>query len=197
MYGTLSKKYNIPIYTNKKTWLAMPNEAEKISDENKKVIDIGKAFFIGDLKILAFPIPHDAACPCGYNIYNSDKKISIATDVGNVSPQVMSYLENSSFALLESNYDPDVLKYSPYPLHLKYRINGPLGHLSNVSCGKVISHLIDSGLNSVMLGHLSKENNFPELAYQTVVNEINLAHPNTAIDISIADRNGPSKFINI
>lgn len=103
----------------------MPNEAEKISEDNKCIIDVGRKFSIGDLDIIAFPIPHDAACPCGYNIFNSGKKISIATDVGNVSNQVMSYLENSDFALLESNYDPDILKYSSYPLRLKYRIDGP------------------------------------------------------------------------
>lgn len=125
MFGTLSKKYNIPVYTNSKTWSAMPNEAEKISEDNKRIIDVGNKFSIGDLDIIAFPIPHDAACPCGYNIFNSGKKISIATDVGNVSNQVMSYLENSDFALLESNYDPDILKYSSYPLRLKYRIDGP------------------------------------------------------------------------
>lgn len=72
-----------------------------------------------------------------------------------------------------------------------------IGHLSNSSCGKVVAHLMDSGLNSVMLGHLSKENNFPELAYQTVVNEIHLSHPESSIDISVANRDCPSKFIDI
>lgn len=197
VFGTLSKKYDIPVYANKKTWEAMPEEMNKISDSNRKIIDIGCEFYINDLKIIAFSIPHDAACPCGYNIFNSGKKISIATDVGHVSDKIMSYLENSSFALLEANYDPDVLKYSSYPLHLKYRIDGPNGHLSNSSCGKVVSHLIDSGLNCVMLGHLSKENNFPELAYQTVLNEVNNTHDSSLINIIVASRNSPSNFIDI
>lgn len=124
-FGTLSKKYNIPVFANSKTWTAMPNEMEKIEEANRNIISIGKKFSIGDLDIISFAIPHDAACPCGYNIFNSGKKISIATDVGHVSPQIMSCLENSSFALLEANYDPDILKYSSYPLHLKYRIDGP------------------------------------------------------------------------
>lgn len=72
-----------------------------------------------------------------------------------------------------------------------------IGHLSNSTCGKVVSHLINSGLHSVMLGHLSKENNFPELAYQTVVNEVNSSHNSPSIDIMVANRNCPSKFINI
>lgn len=124
-FGTLSKKYNIPVFANEKTWLAMQSEMEKIEKINRRVINIGDKFAIGDLNIVSFSIPHDAACPCGYNIFNSGKKISIATDVGHISPNIMSHLENSSFALLEANYDPDILKYSSYPLYLKYRIDGP------------------------------------------------------------------------
>lgn len=175
----------------------MPEEKKKIDESNQKIINIDTKFNIGDLEILSFSIPHDAACPCGYNIFNSGKKISIATDIGHISPKIMSYLENSSFALLEANYDPDVLKYSSYPLHLKCRIDGPNGHLSNNHCGKVISHLMDTGLHTAMLGHLSKENNFPELAYQTVVNEVNLTHDCKSVNIMVADRNCPSDFIYV
>ena len=195
--GTLSKKYNIPVYANKPTWLAMPEECEKIADENKHYIEIGTKFKIDDLEILPFSIPHDAACPCGYNIFGAGKKISIATDIGHISEKTMPYFENSSFVLLEANYDNEILKYSPYPRKLKYRIDSPTGHLSNYSCSKVISHLVDSGLTSVMLGHLSKENNFPELAYQTVLNELNENHNNLNIDISVANRDYPTKFIDI
>lgn len=72
-----------------------------------------------------------------------------------------------------------------------------IGHLSNGSCGKVVSHLMDFGLNSVMLGHLSKENNFPELAYQTVANEVSHNHNVSDINIMVANRNCPSGFIDI
>ena len=197
VFGTFSKKYGVPVYANEKTWSAMPNERKKIDVNNQIVIELDNKFNIGDLEIISFPIPHDAACPCGYNIFNSGKKISIATDIGHITPKIMSCLENSCFALLEANYDPDVLKYSSYPYHLKCRIDGPQGHLSNNSCGKVISHLMDSGLNCVMLGHLSKENNFPELAYQTVANEINTTHNADSINIMVANRNCPSDFIYV
>ena len=196
--GTFSKKFNIPVFANIETWKAMPTEKEKITFENQRIIEINSEFSIGDLNILAFPIPHDAACPCGYNIFNSGKKISIATDIGHISDEVMPYLENSNFALIESNYDLSVLRYSSYPAKLKERISGPNGHLSNTSCGKLISHLIDSGLDSVMLGHLSKENNFPELAHQTVLEELSKSNiDNSKIDIFVAQRNYPSDFINI
>lgn len=196
--GTFSKKYNIPVFANIETWNAMPAEKEKIAFENQRIIEVNSEFKIGDLNILAFPIPHDAACPCGYNIFNSGKKISIATDIGHISNDVMPYLENSNFALLESNYDLSVLRYSAYPAKLKARISGPNGHLSNNSCGKLISHLMETGLDSVMLGHLSKENNFPELAHQTILEELSKNNMDSSkIDIFVAKRDYPSQFINI
>ena len=116
--GTLSKKYNIPVFANKETWDAMPKEKEKISFENQKVFSISQAFSILDLDILAFSIPHDAANPCGFNIFNRNAKISIATDLGHITSDIMHSLENSKFVLLESNYDPEVLRCSSYPYPL-------------------------------------------------------------------------------
>ncbi len=196
--GTLSKKYNIPVYANKETWNAMPDQEKKILDENKKFFIPNNDFQINDLIISPFKIPHDAANPCGFNIKNKDKKISIATDLGHISEEIVHNLENSSFALLESNYDLNTLKCSKYPYLLKQRISGPNGHLSNADTGKLISTLIKSGLSSVLLGHLSKENNFPELAYRTVVEElIDNHYDENSISIGVAKRDTPSKIINI
>lgn len=198
--GTISKKYNIPVYANSGTWNAMPEQSNKIYLDNKKLFDTNHSFTIGDLKIYPFAIPHDAAEPCGFNIYHKNNKISIATDLGHIDSEIIDNLENSSFILLESNYDPDILKCSSYPYPLKQRISGPNGHLSNMSAGKVISHLLNTGLKSVMLGHLSKENNFPELAYNTVVNELienNAEFDMKSFNLSIAKRYEPSSIINI
>ena len=99
---------------------------------------------------------------------------------------------------MESNYDPDILKYSKYPYQLKQRIAGPDGHLSNYNSGDLVSKLMKTGLSSVMLGHLSKENNFPELAYKTVVEEIIINHHDeNDIKVGIAKRDGPSGLIDI
>ena len=192
--STLSNKYNIPVYANKKTWKSLNNVTQKISQENIKFFDMLHFFSIGDLKIFPFPVPHDAADPVGFNIYNCDTKISIATDLGHISEDTLNYLKNSSSVLLESNYDPEVLKYSSYPYHLKQRISGNIGHLSNISAGKALSILYNSGLQRALLVHLSNENNFPELAYETVINE--LSHCQN-IDISVAPRNNPSKLFEI
>lgn len=187
--GTLSKKYNIPVYANSKTWDAMEEQAAKINENNIKKFTIEENFEVGDFKVHPFKIPHDAANPCGFNIMYDNKKISIATDIGHMTSNIVHKLEDSSFILLESNYDPNILKCSPYPYLLKKRIAGPNGHLPNEEAGKTISFLTHSGLESVMLGHLSKENNFPELAYKTVVDELIQNNYNEdSLKISVAKR---------
>lgn len=194
--GTLAKKYDLPVYVNQKTLDAMPKQKEKISEKNIKKIKIEEKFEIGDLKIKPFSIPHDAANPCGFAILKDDKKISIATDIGHMTNGIIKNLEDSIFVLLESNYDPEVLKFSHYPYHLKARISGPTGHLSNETAGKTISHLIKCGLKQALLGHLSKESNFPELAYKTVINEIisNQLNENS-IKLGVASRDIPGNKI--
>ena len=196
--GTLSKKHNIPIYANIKTWEAMPEQSAKISINNKKTFNSNDFFEIGDLKIRPFQIPHDAADPCGFNFFNGNEKISIATDIGHMTSDIIHKLEDSSFILLESNYDINVLKCSSYPYLLKKRIAGPNGHLPNNEAGKTISYLIKSGLNKVMLGHLSKESNFPELAYKTVMEElISSKQADNNISISVASRHKPSPLLDL
>lgn len=197
--GTISQKYNVPVYATKKTWSAMPLQSSKIESKFQRTFSSANKFYIGDLELKPFSIPHDAADPCGFNILNKDKQISIATDFGHVNPEIINNLSNSSFILLESNYDSEILKFSKYPYYLKQRISGDHGHLSNLDAGKLISKLLDNKkLNSVMLGHLSKENNFPELAYKTIVDEIiDDKHDISNIDINVATRVKPSKIIKV
>ncbi len=196
--GMVSSKFNIPVYANEKTWEAMPKQRDRIDDKNKKLFKSYETFEIGDLVIDPFSIPHDAADPCGFNITNNNEKISIATDIGHMNNSIINKLDGSSFILLESNYDPEILKSGKYPYYLKTRILGPNGHLPNEMAGKTIAYLLKGSLKEVMLGHLSKENNFPELAYQTVIDE--LIHSNfdeNSIKISVANRNEPSKLITV
>lgn len=197
--GTVSQKYNIPVYANIETWNAMEKQKNKVSPDNIRTFENDKDFNLNDLTIHPFSTPHDAANPCGFNIHNGSKRLSIATDLGHMNNSLISELYSSSFVFLEANYDPEILKVSKYPFLLKQRISGPHGHLSNSTAGKTISNLLfKRDLKEVMLGHLSKENNFPELAYQTVANE--LMENNADLDnirLSVADRYSASKIINI
>ena len=195
--AVFSKKYNVPVYANIETWNAMQKYKEKLNEENIKTFTFNK-FKIGDIEVNPFPIPHDAANPCGFNLFHDNKKMSIATDIGHMSKEIITNLSDSSFLLLEANYEPEVLKCSSYPYMLKERIKGPNGHLSNSDAGKTISYLVDHGLNKVMLGHLSKENNFPELAYKTVVEElIEHNYDENRLSLSIANRYETSPIIDV
>ena len=196
--GTLAKKYNVPIFVNQETLDAMPKQRDKIPEENINLFKVQDYFEINDLKIKPFKIPHDATNPCGFSIFNGDNKISIATDIGHITKDILKSLEESKFILLEANYDPNVLRCSPYPYSLKTRIASSTGHLSNEEAGKTISYLLGSGLENVMLGHLSKNSNFPELAYKTVVEELISSNYNEdSLKLSVASRDYTSETINI
>ncbi len=197
--GTFSKKFDLPVFVNQETLDAMPKQRDKIPSNNIKTFKVSDKFSIGDLEVKPFSIPHDAVNPCGFNIWKDDKKISIATDIGHMTNNILKNLEESLFIMLEANYDPEVLRLSPYPFSLKSRIAGPNGHLPNEIAGKTICHLLKSGLKTAMLGHLSKNSNFPELAYQTVVDEL-IASSNfskNSLGLSVASRDTHSKVISI
>lgn len=196
--GTFSKKFDIPVYANSNTWSKIPKEIEKIGEKNVFTFKTSEDFTIGDLVIHPFKTPHDAIESCGFNIYNGKTKMSIATDLGHVTPEIQNCLNGSKFVLLEANYEPEVLRICSYPYLLKSRIAGPNGHLSNNMAGETISKLIESGLATVMLGHLSKESNFPEMAYQTVLSELeNRKFKKGTVDLSVASRFEPSKLVEI
>lgn len=195
--GTLSKKFNIPVFSTKETFDAMPTQTEKLSEKNINFFNPNEKFNINDLEILPFSIPHDAANPCGFNISkDNNNQISIATDIGHMTKSIVDTIEGSKFILLESNYDTEVLRCCAYPYKLKTRIASDTGHLSNTMAGKTISYLLKNGnLATAMLGHLSKESNFPELAYKSVIDEI--ISNNSNINLSVASRDCPSKLITL
>lgn len=196
--GTISKKYNIPVYANPKTWDAMSQQKDKIIDANQNTFVNNENFEIGNIKIHPFDIPHDAANPCGFNFLVENQKISVATDLGHMTTQIINQLEGSKFLMLEANYDPEVLKCCSYPYLLKTRIAGPNGHLSNSLAGKTIAHLIPTGLEQVILGHLSKENNFPELAYNTVLEELAIhQYGESDVTLQVASRTQPTDVVSI
>lgn len=166
--GILSRRFDIPVYANEKTWEAMNKTIGDVKSHNIKIITDDVE--VGDLFIQAFNISHDAVKPVGYNIYYKNKKISLVTDTGCVSENIIKSISDSDLMLVESNHDEDMVLIGPYPWSLKRRVLGEFGHMSNDTAGDLISKVIKRGTEIVLLGHLSKENNFPELAYKTVEN---------------------------
>jgi len=195
--GYLSKKYDIPVFASELTWNGMESQLDKMNSQNRFSFHPDKLFEVGELDILPFKIPHDANEPCGFSIFGSGKKITIATDIGHMNKYLIENMSMSDLLLLESNHDIEMLKCGRYPWYLKQRILGSSGHLCNEMAGKTISYLAGSGMKNFFLGHLSAENNFPELAYQTVCNslsEIGIT-PGKEIFLEVAPRNQCSKML--
>lgn len=188
--GILSRRFNIPIYANTNTWEAMHASVGNVKSENIKTFDGCEPFEIGDITVLPYDIPHDAVNPVGYSFVNEGKKISIATDIGYASDNVKNNIKDADLILLESNHDEEMLKVGPYPYPLKLRILSDVGHLSNENAGKLITDILNSKMQKVILGHLSGTNNYPELAMRTVLSvlETNGIKDGKDIDIDIAYR---------
>ncbi len=170
--GIVSRKQDVPIYANEATWRAMERDLGPVKLENRVAFCTGKEFEIGDICVKPFAIPHDAAEPVGYNFFVQGKRITTATDIGHMNNELLSHMEGNDLLLLESNHDVEMLKVGPYPWPLKKRIMGDHGHLSNEMAAKVIAYLAEKGGKRFVLGHLSHENNFPELAFQTTFNAL-------------------------
>ena len=167
--GILSRKFDLPVYATQGTWEGMYSKIGAVAERNQIVIQPEQDFFIGSINVMPFATPHDAAQSVGYSFELFGAKFSIVTDVGSIRDSWMKYVKGSDAVLLESNYDPDMLTAGPYPYELKKRIQSRHGHLSNDDAGAAAVELVNSGTRRIILGHLSKENNFPELAYRTTL----------------------------
>ena len=167
---------------------------DKIGDipaDLRREIVAGRDFYLGDLGIQPFSIPHDAADPVGFRIWGGELSVSTATDLGHFSREVYGRIAGSTLVLLESNHDPEMLRANPrYSAFLKRRILSDQGHLSNEACSEALIRLVNSGTGTVILGHLSGENNTPELALrvstQAMVRES--IRPGTDVTLQVALR---------
>lgn len=171
--GILSRKHDIPIYANNKTWEKMLCQLGEIKEHNIKTFSTGESFDLHDIRIKPYAIPHDAAAPVGFSFYKESLQISTATDIGNMTSEVLEEIVDADFLILEANHDIEMLKMGRYPWYLKQRILGSQGHLSNIDAGKTLIDILqknNSKERQVLLAHLSHENNFPEMAYQTIKN---------------------------
>lgn len=192
--GVISRRYNIPIYTTQGTHTSM--DIGNIADENIKIITEDTDFEIGNIGICPFAIPHDAAQPVGFNFMIGDEKYSLATDIGQITKSILENITGSKKILLESNHDVEMLKCGTYPYPVKRRILGEYGHLSNETASKVAMHLVQNGTEHIMLGHLSKENNRPEIAMLETYNLLSQSGVDVGKDMTlqVADRYKPTLF---
>ena len=169
--GILSRKYDIPIYATSLTWQAALGKLKDIRKHNTRMITKSD-FFIDDLLVEPFEMPHDAADPVGYCVSCGSRKVGIVTDLGHFPKEVEYRLHACDLVLLEANHDMDLLLSGPYPHQLKQRIKSRHGHLSNDDAALAAIKLAAAGVSSILLGHLSQENNNAKLAFRTVTDAL-------------------------
>lgn len=182
--GVIARRYNTPLYATKKTLSAL--NCGEISESLTNEISPDTDFEIGQIGIMPFSIPHDAADPVGYTFFSRNDKFSLATDIGHMNDYIMEHLKGSKKVLLESNHDVEMLQCGSYPFPLKQRILSDTGHLSNANAAKAALELIKSGTQNLVLGHLSNENNTPELAMLETHSYLTRAGVNVGQDISLS-----------
>ena len=166
--GVVGRSAKIPVYCNEPTAEKILLQRDHPSESLMNIFSTGSAVNINGVEITSFHISHDAAEPVGYKISDGKTSVGIATDTGIVTEEIFTALSGCKALLFESNHDIDMLKTGSYPIYLKQRILSDHGHLSNDSCGEALASLIDNGSEKLLLGHLSKENNTPFSALNTV-----------------------------
>lgn len=200
--GVLARKYEIPIYGTQGT-LREIRKMKGLGEYPKELLtsvlpDV--KFQVGDLDVMPFHIDHDAADPVAYRIQSGTKSIAVATDLGHFNQYTIDHLLDLDAVLLESNHDRRMLETGPYPYYLKRRIMGDFGHLSNENAGRLLNCILNDKLKYILLGHLSKENNLPELAYETVRLEVDMGDcPYQASDfhMAVAGRDEMSEILTV
>lgn len=167
-----ASKFKTKIYAHSEGWEILSNKLKRIKDVQKFSFSCSP-FDLKDLYITAFKVPHDSVCCVGFAIENNGKKVSLMTDLGVAKQQILQNAFGSQVVYLEANHDIELLKNNVlYPASLKRRILSNFGHLSNVASAEAICLLAQNGAKQIVLSHLSKENNDPILAFNTIKNHL-------------------------
>lgn len=200
--GILARRYGIDIYATKATIDELKNMSciGEIDEGLFHGITADETFDIKDIRIEASSIWHDAADPVCYSMESSGKKVSIATDMGAYDGYMTEKLAGSDIMVIEANHDVRMLEAGPYPYYLKKRILGSRGHLSNEDSGRLIRSVLNNHIKAILLGHLSRENNIPELAYETVKCELmdnDYTNDVRDLGLAVAKRDIPGELITL
>ena len=200
--GVFSRKYGIPIYATKGTIRGITEYRSlgKMPEGLYHEVEVDQMFGIGDLEIKPFSISHDANEPSGFRIENGSKSVAIATDLGIYDDYIVENLRSLNAIVLEANHDVHMVEVGPYPYHLKQRVLGTLGHLSNELTGRLLCNILHDKLKYIMLGHLSKENNYDELARETVKLEVTMGNTpfkGEDLPLMVANRDTMSSILDV
>jgi len=196
--GPLGEKYRIPIYSTRKVHEGIQRSycvTEKLFS-SRKYIEKNETVEVGEFKITAFPVSHDSTDSVGYTVEYRGKRFTIATDLGYVNEDVVAHLSQADYIVLEANYDEQMLHEGKYPQYLKNRVAATTGHLSNDQAGVFLAEHYNEKWHSIFLCHLSRENNFPDLAYTTIQNYLETKNVEVGVHVKLVtlDRLIPSEL---
>ncbi len=198
--GVFLRKHPVPVYATAKTIdkiFLNPKSLGCVDDSLFHVVDPDTGFLVGDIEAVPFRVSHDAADPVAYRFKSGEKKLAVCTDLGCYDDYTVSNLKGLDTLLIEANHDIPRLQTNPkYPYYLKRRILSDKGHLCNEASGRLLSSVLHDDLKKIYLGHLSKDNNYPDLAFEAVRCEINMdssSYKANDFDIAIAKRDTVSE----
>ena len=197
----MEKMFNIPVYATGGTLDAICAKDKKgvIKHENLYEVHADEKVVIGGMTVTPFSTSHDAADSVCYTLSASGYKTSIATDLGVYDDYTVQHLEESDILFIEANHDISMLEAGPYPYSLKRRILSEKGHLSNEDSGRLLCRILGKKLKYAFLAHLSKENNYPDLAYQSVKCQIweEMGLKELPFKLAVAERDIPSALVTL
>ncbi len=191
--GSLLRQHDIPVYIAGATYEALQ---PAISCNKVEWIKAGQSFWLDDLKVSPFSVPHDAADPLAFTFEADGMKIGHVTDLGYVTELVVQKLKGCDVIILESNHDLEMLKVGPYPWFVKQRIMSRQGHLSNEMTAKFITEAFDGQARYIVLAHLSDNNNHPGIARMIVTQALECKDFDLR-NLLLASKTGPSPVIEI
>lgn len=185
----LHQRQGIPLYANRGTADALKRDPE-LKDLPWQVFTTGSSFRIGDLEVHPFSVPHDAYEPVGFIVGCGDVRVGVVTDMGIATTLVRERLKGCRALVIESNYDAQMLRdCQTRPWHLKQRIMGRQGHLSNQGAAQLLAEIASPDLETVYLAHLSKDCNQPELAHRLSHESLRRAgHARIQVRLTYPDR---------
>jgi len=174
--AALVRKVNVPVYATAGTWSHIARLWRAEENVTARVLQAGSALTLGEFAFEPFALSHDAEEPVGFCIYAGNEKLVLATDLGYASAKVKEATRGANAYILETNHDVDLLRAGSYPWHLKRRILGDKGHLSNAHSAEYLLDVLTENTQTVYLAHLSRENNRPELAHDVIARALISVH---------------------
>lgn len=191
--ATLTKHHALPVYTSPGTGRQLCYRIAALEDL-LVAVEPGTCLTVGSLEVGTFPTSHDAAQPMGFTVSCEGRKAALVTDLGVVTPAVLSGIQGAHLLVVEANHDVEWVQSGPYPYYLKSRILGDCGHLSNEDGCALACRAVEAGAHTVILAHLSGENNTPQRALTTAEPSLS-ARGATVVAVAPRSEPGPCYLV--